>query len=92
MLRDLGKALLAIVLAAIVLDVVGTRLPDVVNQTIEWPARFADAALGSFIHRGLHELAMHAWLGLAGMFVFWWAAIFISLRLWKFIRFSHSRR
>jgi len=66
--------------------------PDAVNQTIEWPARFADAALGSFISSGLHRVAMQAWLGLAGMFIFWWAVIFNSLRLWKLMRCGQLRR
>ena len=93
MLRDLGRAFLATALAVLVLSFVPhpETLPRSIATTIMAPAGIVEELLSPMVPRGDDHLYIVLMSGLAAAFLFWWALVFIALRVWKSVRAGHSR-
>jgi hypothetical protein len=88
MLRDLGRAFLATVLAVLVLYLVPhpETLPRSIATTIMAPAGIVEEVLYSVVPKGEDRLYIVLMSSLAATFLFWWAIFFIALRVGKSVR------
>jgi hypothetical protein len=90
MLRDVGKAFLAVVLAVLGIYVVPEAFSPFFT-VIMAPASQVEHVVLPLLSEREDGLYLGLMASLAATFVFWWAIFFIAFRVWRLVRARRSR-